>query len=174
MSHATLLAYLTDILNSVLTHGFRNIFILNSHGGNQAIGRVLVETLGPKVKELDGLIAFASWWDLAKPALEKLNEAGPLGIGHACEFETSLMYLIDASTVREDLISGQSYVSFADWADGGLLQGSRVSLYRTIKDISGGSGIVGDPSKASAQKGREITDTVLPPLLQILADMRAT
>ncbi len=44
---------------------------------------------------------------------------------------------------------------------------------RTMKDISGGSGTVGNPSKASAKKGREITDTVLPPLLQILADMRA-
>lgn len=173
VSHTTLLAYLTDILNSVLAHGFRNVFILNSHGGNQAIGRVVIESLGPTFEAAGGLLGIASWWDVASTELTKINDSGPQGVGHACEFETSLMQHIDISSVRQAEIGSKAYASLRPWADGDLLRGPSVSLYRSMKSISGGSGVVGDPSFASPEKGQKISEIVVPKLVEILTDYRA-
>jgi creatinine amidohydrolase len=173
VSHATFLAYLSDILESALAHGFRNIFILNSHGGNQAIGRVAVESLGPRVIAADGQLAFASWWDVASTDLKELNVSGPQGVGHACEFETSLMQLIDPEIVKGSEIGGMSYDSYRPWADGDMLRAPSVNVYRTMKSISGGTGTVGNPSFATAEKGQEISDVVVARLVEILIDFRS-
>ena len=171
VSHRTLLAYLMDILTSTLVHGFKNIMILNSHGGNQAIGRVAVEAFGPEVDAAGGYLICASWWDVAISELKKINASGRQGVGHACEFETSLMKHIDPICVRESEIGTLSYVSYKPWADADLLRGPEVSVYRSMKTISGGSGVVGDPSFSSARQGQKITNIVVPKLVKILTDI---
>jgi creatinine amidohydrolase len=169
VQHATLLAYVTDILNSVAAHGFRNLILFNSHGGNQAIGQVILESFGARHR--DCRVAMLTWWRIATDALLKVQESGFGGVGHACEFETSLMLLIDGSSVRRDMIPGQSHVMTHDWANSDLLRGGKGALFRTMAEISGGSGVVGDPSLASAEKGREITRIVVDALAGIVATM---
>ncbi len=171
VSHETLLAYLKDMIGSITAHGFKNILILNSHGGNQAIGRVCVEVMGPLLAAQSGRIAFTSWWDVASEALVKLNESGQFGVGHACEFETSLMQMMAPDEVRMEAIPGKSFVPHAAWADGDLLRSSPVLLYRSMEQISGGNGVVGDPSAASPQKGQAILDLVVPELVTILREL---
>ena len=171
VTHETMLAYLKDVLGCVEAHGFRNILLLNSHGGNQAIGRVAVESIGPDFAAKGGRIAFTSWWDVALPALMELNESGRFGVGHAGEFETSLMQLIAPREVRIDALPNRSFKSFADWADGDLLRTAPVALYRSMQDTSGGNGVLGDPSAASAQKGQAIIDLVVPALVGILREL---
>jgi creatinine amidohydrolase len=166
VQHATLLAYVTDILSSVAAHGFRNIVLFNSHGGNQAIGQVILEAFGPRHR--DCRIAMLTWWRIAMEELSKVQESGFGGVGHACEFETSLMLLIDDASVRRDLISGRSHVMTHDWANGDLLRGGKGSLFRTMAEISGGTGVVGDPSFASVEKGRTITGIVVDALCGII------
>lgn len=168
--HATLLAYVTDILESVAAHGFRNIVLFNSHGGNQAIGQVILESFGSRHR--DCRVAMLTWWRIASDALLKVQEGGFGSVGHACEFETSLMLLIDEASVRRDLIPGPSHVMTHDWANSDLLRGGRGSLFRTMKEISGGNGVVGDPSLASAEKGRAITRIVVDALDGIVTSMR--
>jgi creatinine amidohydrolase len=170
VSHATLLAYVTDILNSVVAHGFRNILLFNSHGGNQAIGQVIVESFGARHR--DCRIGMLTWWRIATDELLKVQESPFGGVGHACEFETSLMLLIDEKNVRRDLIPGHSHVMTHEWANGDLLRGGKGSLFRTMAEISGGSGVVGDPSLASAEKGRAITRLVVGALTEIVRTMR--
>jgi creatinine amidohydrolase len=46
-------------------------------------------------------------------------------------------------------------------------------LYRSIKEISGGSGVVGQPTFASAAKGKRISDIVTNQLVAMLTDIRA-
>ncbi|MCB5175084.1 creatininase family protein [Microvirga lenta] len=168
--HATLLAYVTDILNSVAAHGFRNILLFNSHGGNQAIGQVVVESFGSRHR--DCRIGLLTWWRIAAEALAEVQGGGFGSVGHACEFETSLMLHIDEGSVRRELIPGPSHVMTHGWANNDLLRSGRGSLFRTMAEISGGSGVVGDPSLASAEKGRAITRIVVDALTEIVATMK--
>ncbi|MBF9235199.1 creatininase family protein [Microvirga alba] len=170
VQHTTLLAYVTDILDSVAAHGFRNILLFNSHGGNQAIGQVILESFGSRHPECQ--VAMLTWWRIATDALLTVQESPFGGVGHACEFETSLMLLIDETSVRRDLIPGRSHVMTHEWANSDLLRGGKGSLFRTMAEISGGSGVVGDPSLASAEKGRIITGIVVDSLAEIVDSLR--
>ncbi|MBI4921492.1 MAG: creatininase family protein [Devosia nanyangense] len=170
VSHTTLLAYVTDMLDCVANAGFRNIVILNSHGGNQAIGQVILETLGSRHKTTR--FVFGSWWRIAGEKLWALNESGPYGVGHACEFETSLMMLIAPELVREAAIEDRHYVETFEWANADLLRAPTASLYRTMKQISGGIGAIGDARAASVEKGEAIAALVTEGLAKIASDLR--
>ena len=168
--HETLAAYVTDILASVAAHGFSNLVLFNSHGGNQAIGQVIVESFGAAHPECR--VVYLCWWRMVAEELAAVRQSGFGGLGHACEFETSLMMLAAPGSVRTELIGGRSYVPSYDWANSELLLSGRGTLYRSMKDISGGTGVVGDPSLASVEKGREITRIVVAQLAGIVESLR--
>ncbi|WP_366656129.1 creatininase family protein [Fodinicurvata sp. EGI_FJ10296] len=171
VSHETFLAYAGDMLTSVMRQGFRNIVILNSHGGNQAVGQVLVEKLG--ARHPDCRIAFMTWWQLAAPALRTIRESAFGGINHACEFETSLMLHTAPQAVRPDLITGMSRAPTFDWAEGDMLTGARGLIYRSMAEKSGGTGTVGDPSLGTAEKGQRIVDAVVAALTEVVTSLKA-
>lgn len=164
--HETFLAYVGDILESVARHGFRNIILFNSHGGNQAIGQVLLETFGTRHR--DCRVAFLTWWRLAAKELGAIRESAFAGINHACEFETSLMLLGAPESVRTKLVSGMSYVETHDWANADMILPARGALFRSMHEMSGGTGVVGDPSLATREKGQAITAAVVEQLAHVV------
>jgi creatinine amidohydrolase len=171
LTHNTFLHQVGDIIGSVIHHGFRKIILLNSHGGNLGAGQVLVEQLGYQHPQAD--VVMATWWRIAAEALEKITESGFGGVGHACEFETSLMMLIAPDLVVTELIEpGYGNPTFV-WAESDMLHGSKASYYRSIKQMSA-SGVVGDPTFASVEKGKQISDAVLVALKQIVTDLKAS
>jgi creatinine amidohydrolase len=167
--HETLLAYACDVLESVAAHGFRNLVISNSHGGNQAIGQVMVEKFGYRHPECR--VAFLTWWRLAAPELTEVRESDLGGVNHACEFETAIMQHGAPAAVRTELIGARAYVPSYDWANGDMLTGSRATLYRSMKDISGGSGMIGEPRLASAAKGAEIVRLVADRMAEVVESL---
>jgi creatinine amidohydrolase len=152
LSHATFSAVVKEIIQSVLNHGFYNIILLNSHGGNQGIMQVIIEQLG--FANPNAHILGASWWNVAKEELLKITETGFGGTGHACEFETSLMKVIAPHLVEESLIKGSQCICIS-FGDGDLLTGPKISFYRTMKELTP-NGVYGDPTFASAEKGVRI------------------
>ncbi len=170
--HETFLAYVGDILDSVARHGFTNIVVFNSHGGNQAVGQVLLEKFGSSHRNCR--VAFLTWWRLAAPELEKIRETGFAGVNHACEFETSLMFLAAPDHVRQELIGGMSYVETYDWANADMIRAGRGALFRTMHEMSDGTGVVGDPSSASTDKGRRISDAVVAQLERVVTSLAKT
>ncbi len=169
--HETFLAYVGDILESVVRHGFRNIVLFNSHGGNQAVGQVLLETFGSRHRECR--VAFLPWWRLAGPELEKIRESGFAGVNHACEFETSLMLVAAPGDVRVDKIGPMSYAPTLEWANADMIRANRGSLFRTMHAMSNGTGVVGDPSLGSAEKGERITHAVVEELVRVVRTLSA-
>jgi creatinine amidohydrolase len=167
----TFLAYAADLLESVIAHGFDRIVIFNSHGGNQAIGRVLTDKIGTSHRHCH--VVMATWWTLAAAQLTPLQESARGGISHACEFETSVMMLAHPERVRTDQIAGMSHVTTHEWAQEDMLNGARASLFRTMYEKSGGTGTVGDPSTASAKKGERITEAVVGALEIVVRDLKA-
>ncbi|OKL42306.1 creatininase family protein [Pseudovibrio exalbescens] len=172
-THEAFMAYVLGILESVLHHGFRNILILNSHGGNNAIGKVIAEKLGVRQGK-NARVLFTAWWRAAAQDLEGISDSGKLGTGHACEFETSVMLLAQPQKVKLDRApEGLQFARAGERYDAGLAGGNAVDYIRSMKRLSGGSGVVGDATTASADKGRQITAAVIKNLSAILKEMRS-
>ena len=170
IGHRSFLDYVGAILQSVVRHGFRNLVIFNSHGGNQAVGQVLLEEFGASHR--DCRIAMLTWWRLAGPEIAKIRESSFTGANHACELETSLMLHIDPEAVRQpDHLPAMSYVPTHDWANADMILPARGALFRSMAEMSDGLGIVGDASLATAAKGRAIIDVVTEQLLAVVRDL---
>ena len=142
--------------------------LLNSHGGNQGSGQVLVEKLGYKFPDCE--FVMTSWWNLARPDLLKITETEFGGVGHAGEFETSLMMVIAPQLIRTDKIEKGANQPTYDWSNADMLHGPRASHYKTMKQLTS-NGIFGDPRAASVEKGDQITKTVVKHLLQVIQDL---
>lgn len=170
--HQTLVDYAGDVIRSVLRHGFRNVVILNSHGGNQGAGQVLLEEVG--AADPACRIALLTWWRLAAPELSGIRDSAPGGCNHACEFETSLMLHAASSAVRREAIGHRSGAGDPApvWAREDMLTGSRGTLYRSMREKSGGDGVVGEPALATAEKGRAIEDAVTDALSDVIRSLR--
>ena len=168
LSHNTFAAVVKEMIQSVLHHGFYNILLLNSHGGNQGIMQVIIEQLG--FANPNAHILGASWWNVAKEELLKITETGPGGTGHACEFETSLMKVIAPQLVHDSLIKQGANVWAFPSVDGDLLTGPKVSFYRTMKELTP-NGVYGDPTKSSAAKGLQIGTSVTKALKGLVLEM---
>lgn len=167
--HTTFLSQLMDVAGCVVKYGFKNLLILNSHGGNQAIGQTFVEVFG--YRHSDCRVALATWWRIALPALKEISETGPGGAGHAGELETSLMLLISPELVRLDRIVPKANTSTFEWADGDMLEGPVASLYLTMKERTP-NGVFGEPAAGSARKGEKITEVVVEALERIVLDLK--
>lgn len=168
ISHDTFIRQVEDIVKSVIQHGFTNIILLNSHGGNQAIGQVLVEKLGYENPNVT--ILMVTWWKLASEVLFTLNESGKGGVGHACEFETSLMLLIAPHLVHPDKIEKGKHTDTFSWSEGDMLRGAKASYYRSTKEITT-NGVFGNPEYGTLEKGKQISKLVVDDLKKIIDDL---
>lgn len=171
VQHATFLAQLTDIADCVVKYGFKNLLVLNSHGGNQAIGQTFLEVFGYRNPQC--LVALVTWWRIALAELKQITETGAGGTGHAGEFETSLMLLIAPELVRLERVQPKANRATFDWADGDMLTGPIAGLYQTMRQRTA-NGAFGEPAAGTKEKGERITKVVLEALERIVMDLRAT
>jgi creatinine amidohydrolase len=167
LTHETLRLSVYELAESVLRHGFRRLLLLNGHGGNQSILAVAGEQIGQRWPEMECLVA--SWWGPAGESLKDLQE-GPLGsVGHACEFETSIMLaiapeLVDMSSAED---GGIQHRVESMWFD--MLHGPAATCYRPF-DVLSENGVFGRPSLASAEKGKRVLEAAAAALHRLIAD----
>ncbi|MET9352726.1 creatininase family protein [Streptomyces sp. NPDC006617] len=95
LSAATLGAVLDDVLDSLVTSGYRRIMVVNGHGGNDEIMRLAVKRFALRARVT---VAACSYWTLTAGE----DEAGRPDVtpGHAGWFETSLMLAARPALVR--------------------------------------------------------------------------
>ena len=91
----TLGSYVGDILDSFADTGFKNIFIMNGHGGNNAALKNVAFEFHHHRKTN---IAVIHWWELCH---EMSNEFFGHAGGHAGTDETAMVLAIDPSLVDE-------------------------------------------------------------------------
>lgn len=97
----TLLAVLRDTIASLARTGFRRVWLLSGHGGNEEIVRLAART----ASQTDGVaVAACCYWQPAASALQALwarwFEVPPPIPGHAGCFETSLMLAVAPTLVH--------------------------------------------------------------------------
>lgn len=91
---------LADLLRSLVTDGFRRIFLLNGHGGNHELAELAARDIA---LELPARIAAASYWTIAWDALiECQAHLGCRLPGHAGIFETSMMLCLRPELVASE------------------------------------------------------------------------
>ncbi|RLC64522.1 MAG: creatininase family protein [Chloroflexota bacterium] len=148
---STLLAVVDDLVASLAAHQFRRFVFLNGHGGNtallQAVGPDLRYRYGVRVYYLD--LWASSFFD------DIIAELFPSLVGrevHAASVETSLLLHLRPELV--DQMPDTSTLRAAADQESVNLTGT-VPFGWLARDF-GTSGVIGDPSLASAEAGEQI------------------
>jgi creatinine amidohydrolase len=156
----TLLSLLTDLTESLERQGVRKLVLLNGHGGNE---------LKPLTRELHHrtrvFLCVCDWYRVATDVYRGLFERPG---EHADEVETSLGLAYFPELVHPEL------------ADNGAAKPTRfeainkgwVSITRPWHLVSASTGL-GDPSAATAEKGRKLMDVLVDRLSRFLVELSA-
>ncbi len=140
------------LLDNFITHGFRRLVMVNGHGGNDVPGRQATFELRQKYRDRkDLLLLFATYWSLADPQ-DTIADLDQSQMGHACEWETSMILKI-----RPDLVHELESVEDVPFGDP-FLPAQRAWVMPDRSE----PGHIGCPRKATADKGEQ--------LLQAFAD----
>src|SRR5204863_8245713 len=82
-------------------HGFKRIVFVNGHGGNITPGKQAIFEIRQRHRDRsDLLLLFASYWDNADPNAGR-PDLVQSQMGHACEWETSMMLRLAPHLVKE-------------------------------------------------------------------------
>lgn len=160
----TLVRLLGDYCNSLIRHGVGRLVFLNAHRGNNAavetVAHGLIDSHGVKVGALN-------IWKLANDLTAGKDMVAEGGFRHGGEIMTSLIMALRPDTVVEAEIkpdqvkqSPDSAFAFKNSLGDAELDGVAQTVFRDIRQVTD-TGIMGDPSAASAEQGRAILDLVV-------------
>jgi creatinine amidohydrolase len=166
----TLMAVAEDIVGSLVSHGFRRILIVNGHGGNGGVIDVLASTLGHKHYG-KARIAALTYFQLAREAIAALRQSEAGGMGHACEFETSMVQHIRPDLVKMERAATTYPDPGSAYLTTDLLGGSAIRTYFDFADLSP-TGTLGDPSLATPEAGAKFFEAVVGELAAFVEDFR--
>lgn len=156
---STFFVLLKDIVDSLERHGITKLILFNSHGGN--------DFLKPFIREMSGrsrmFICVIDWWRVGKDVFNDIFESPD---DHAGEMETSIMMALAPELVHlKDAMDGSSNPTRFEAVNKGW-----VSISRPWSGLTESTG-VGDPRKASAEKGRRYLEVIVPRLAKFIAEL---
>jgi len=163
LSAATLLSVLSDIAESLKASGFRRLLLFNTHGGNKD----LLHVAARDIRISTGLMVFC----LSPGSLNAAEglvspEEMEYGI-HGGDYETSVVMAVKPEWVRSELrpceipdLSPYRYLT---------MEGN-IRFAWVMKDISE-SGVLGDATLATAEKGAAIQERTAEVLAEVLLEL---
>ena len=153
LSEDTFHAVVADVVRSLARGGFRRVVLLPTHGGNFGPLAASLEKLGPVPGiQISALTDLSALFAIAQ--LGATEHGVPLGEGgvHAGEWETSMLISIHPDLVH--LERGEAgYTGDAEAAIGAIFGDG---VHTVAKN-----GVIGDPSRASAEHGARYWDEAL-------------
>lgn len=160
VSPETLESLIGDLLDSLSHHGIERVFAFTAHGGNVDALRAMAPRLVARAAPMDLRIET----DLRVGAMQSEAVAhaslDPLAAGpHAGEYETSLVAWLRPGRVREPRPSGRLVAT-----------GEAQALFYPSLRPHAASGVLGDPSRASAARGARYLEAWLDLLEGAYAD----
>ncbi|UCE07209.1 MAG: creatininase family protein [bacterium] len=161
ISQSTLDAIVRDVILSLHKHGIRKIVIINGHGGND-----FTPLIRQMQCELDVHVFLCHWW---KVGFDKYDEIFEKPDDHAGEFETSValeLYpeLVEIEKAQKALPRPFRFKALNE----GWVQTSR--RFIKLNEYCA----VGDPSNATAEKGRAYLDLVCDRISEFLIELAET
>ena len=163
LDFAGFLSLLRGIVGSIQRHGFQRVVLLNSHGGNIAALKTVVEELTRDLS-MRGLMACTTFTlaaDLVAPLLETQK-----GVRHACEAETAIMQKLQPENVDACCFAEAAHPDPRDW--GGYWDDGSYR-WRGFAEMTP-SGAIGDPTAATPEKGEKLLAAMAERLAEKLID----
>lgn len=160
-----LLELIKDICWSLGRHGFKRFLILTPHLPNIWAFNIAGETL----RREGYLVLTVDWWRLQNKLCADLTEGKSFPMGHASELATSLLWALRPDLIRPDQMkaevpSNPFYLKHS--SDYPVL-----FMYNDMKQLSE-CGVIGDPTKASKEKGEEIIKRCMKYLMELCQDFQ--
>lgn len=155
----TYLDLLSDLIENFIQHGFHRLVLVNGHGGNDVPGKQAIFELRQRYRtRSDLLLLFATYWTLNDQPLNDSLGFHQREMGHACEWETSMILRLAPHLVG-DLRSLET-VEFGN----PFLPASRgwTTRDRTVP------GHIGSPQFATAEKGEALFEAFSRGLVELL------
>lgn len=141
---------LNGLVENFIQHGFKRLVFINGHGGNDVPGKQAVFELRQRHRARnDLLLLFATYWSLGGEPWKRAASIQQREMGHACEWETSMIMRI-----RPELVGDVSKLQTVEFGRGF----SPASRGWITKDRSA-PGHIGSPQLATKDKGETIFAT---------------
>jgi creatinine amidohydrolase len=163
-SPRTYLDLLETLMENFIQHGFKRLVFVNGHGGNIVPGQQAVFELRQKHRQRsDLLLLSATYWGLGGKPYEVDPSIKQRQMGHACEWETSMILRIAPHLVGDlSKVEPVEFGSAFEPASRGWITKDRTE-----------PGHIGDPRHATAEKGetlfRVFSDDVVKLLERVIA-----
>jgi len=161
----TFIAFCLNITKSVAYHGFKKILVVNGHGSNAPLADLVARKT---TLATDSLCAAVNYYTLAFDAFQEVRET-PV-VAHADEFETSLYLHLAPERVQMDKATAGNDVV------GKYLSSDSTTPYVRFSDYWGRwtkVGVHGDPTAATAEKGKLIFEAAVTRMVELVDEWRA-
>lgn len=166
----TVIDYITGIGTSLAHHGFRKILIVNGHGSNVPFLDIAARNI---TNRSPAICAMVPWWNLIPRELfAELRESEyPGGMAHGCELETSVLLYLRGDLVQMEKAEKDITFSKTEFFYWDLQAPSPVFFQEWFSRYSR-TGTVGDPTKASIEKGRRFVEAVVERMIRLIRELR--
>jgi creatinine amidohydrolase len=161
----TFLNLLQDVCDEVARNGFKKILILNGHGGNRRILWAFTKVILNQEKDYFVYVSLSPFKSFQE-IFEAMRETKI--VGHAGELETSLILYMYPELVKLDRIVGEGEIGDVSIQDNPRV----IPLSDTVSltDWPGycKEGYIGDPRKASVEKGEKMVTKWIDTVVEII------
>lgn len=162
LSHDTFRRVIRDLIDALVRHGFRDILISNSHGGNQIAMQQILDELAPTSPAT--LVATTYVSEAGEDLSQHLQDQP--GVMHAGEAETSMMMVCEP-----DLVDTSALDTLASPMDGKkfLQAGAASYRWRPFAHVTE-NGLAGNPARSNVEKGEKMLEAGAEALARLICD----
>jgi creatinine amidohydrolase len=160
LDEAAFRAVLGGLVRSGQRQGFSKIVLLNGHGGNI---HAVISAAAELSDALDLSVVACTYWQAAPGFAQILEDQA--SVQHACEAETSMMLAL-----APDLVETSQFAAAIPPAGPFVLSEPAGIVRRRPFHFYTQTGVMGDPRRASAQKGAALFDEAARSLAATLGD----
>jgi len=166
LSATTLIAVLTEVAESLYRAGFRKLVLMNAHGGQPQVMEIVARDLHQKYA--DFLVFPLFTWKVPHNAKELISpQEAEYGL-HAGDAETSLLLAILPDQVKMER-SVKEYPQDLP-QDSLLSMEGKLPFAWVTRDLTV-SGVLGDATVATKEKGEKLLDSVSDGWVQVIKDI---
>ncbi len=167
----TFIEYCLSVTKSLVYHGFQKIIIVDGHGSNMPFLDIVARQTNIESKGT-ALCTALIHTSLAKDVAGKIRDSGRGGMGHACEWETSMYLHLNEGEVRKDKIVDEYDLPDSEFHWNELQDPSSILMMEWWTTFSK-SGVSGSATLSSKEKGKILYDVTVERLARLVTEFKA-